>query len=162
MVFAFMNPADPVIFLEPGGRGGEMGEVPDNDYLTPIGEASVVREGDDVTLVGMGSTMRMTQQAADKLAEDGINCEVVDVRSLAPLDEETLCTSAGRTGRVIIADESRDRCSAASHIAAIIADRAFAELKSPIKRVTTLDCSFPYAPSSEKFLMPSAEKLLLQ
>jgi len=151
---------DPVIFLEPGGRGGEMGEVPDEEYLTPIGEAAVVREGADVTLVGIGSTMRMTLKAAEDLAKDGINCEVVDVRTLAPLDEQTLCDSVGRTGRVVIVDESRDRCSAASHIAAVIADRAFTDLKAPVKRVTTLDCSFPYAPASEKYLMPSAEKIV--
>lgn len=151
---------DPVIFLEPGGRGGEMGEVPDEEYLTPIGKASVVREGSDVTLIGMGSTMRMTLQAADKLAKEGINCEVVDVRSLAPIDEATLCAAAARTGRVVIVDESRDRCSAASHIAAVIADQSFSDLKAPVKRVTTADCSFPYAPASEKYLMPSAEKIV--
>lgn len=151
---------DPVIFLEPGGRGGEMGAVPEEDYLTPIGEAAVLREGSDVTLIGMGSTMRMTLQAADKLAKSNISCHVVDVRTLAPIDENTLCRAAEHTGRVVIVDESRDRCSAASHIAAVIADHSFSALKSPIKRVTTLDCSFPYAPASEKYLMPTAEKIV--
>jgi len=89
---------DPVIFLEPDGRGGEMGDVPDKQYLTPIGEAAVVREGSDVTLIGMGSTMRMTLQAADKLAKDGINCEVVDVRSLAPIDEKPCAQLPGVPG----------------------------------------------------------------
>lgn len=151
---------DPVIYFEPGGRGGEMGEVPEEEYLTPIGKAAVVREGDDLTLIGMGSTMNMTLKAADKLAKDGISCEVVDIRSLAPLDEDTIIAAAGRTGRVVIVDESRDRCSAASHIAAVIADRGFGKLKAPVKRVTTADCSFPYAPASEKYLMPSAEKVV--
>jgi len=91
---------DPVIYLEPGGRGGELGEVPEEEYLTPIGEAAVVREGSDVTLIGMGSTMRMTLQAADKLAKDGMDCTVVDVRSLAPLDEDTLCKAAAATGAI--------------------------------------------------------------
>lgn len=151
---------DPVIYLEPGGRGGEMGDVPDEEYLTPIGEAAVLREGKDVTLIGMGSTMRMTLQAADILAKDGIESEVVDVRSLAPLDEDTLCKAATRTGRVVIVDESRDRCSAASHIAAVIADRAFADLRAPVKRVTTPDVSLPYAPASEKYLLPNTEKVV--
>lgn len=151
---------DPVIFLEPGGRGGEMGEVPDGEHLTPIGAAAVRREGSDVTLIGMGSTMRMTLQAAEKLAADGIECEVVDVRSLAPLDENTLCEAAARTGRVVVIDESRDRCSAASHIAAVIADRAFKDLRAPIKRVTTPDVSLPYAPASEKHLLPNTDKII--
>ncbi|MBX2824766.1 MAG: alpha-ketoacid dehydrogenase subunit beta [Gammaproteobacteria bacterium] len=151
---------DPVIFLEPGGRGGEMGEVSDEEYLTPIGKASVLREGTDVTLISMGSTMRMTLQAADELANTGISSEVVDVRSLAPLDEDTLCKAASRTGKVVIVDESRDRCSAASHIAAVIADRAFNDLRAPVKRVTTPDSSLPYAPASEKFLLPNTEKIV--
>ena len=151
---------DPVIFMEPAGRGGELGDVPDEEYLTPIGEAAVVRKGSDVTLIGMGSTMRMTLQAADKLAERGIESEVVDVRTLAPLDEKTLCAAAARTGRVVIVDESRDRCSAASHIAALLADKSFSDLKAPIKRVTTPDCSLPYAPASEKYLLPDAGKVV--
>lgn len=151
---------DPVIFLEPGGRGGEMGDVPEDEYLTPIGKAEVTREGADMTLISMGSTMRMTIKAADELAESGINCTVVDVRSLAPLDEKTLCDAASKTGRVVIVDESRDRCSAASHIAAVIADKSFSDLKAPVKRVTTPDCSLPYAPASEKHLLPSTEKVV--
>ena len=151
---------DPVIYFEPGGRGGEFGEVPDEEYLTLIGEAAVVRDGRDVTLIGMGSTMRMTLQAAETLSEAGIEAEVVDVRTLAPLDEVTFCKSASRTGRVVVVDESRDRCSAASQIAAVLADRAFPDLRAPVKRVTTPDVSFPYAPASERYLLPSAEKVV--
>ena len=151
---------DPVVFLEPGGGGGEIGEVPDEEYLTPLGEAAVVRRGGDVTLIGMGSTMRMTLQAAETLAGDGIECEVVDCRSLAPLDETTLCAAAARTGRVVIVDESRDRCSAASHIAAVLADRAFGDLRAPIRRITVPDCSLPYAPASERHLLPDAGKIV--
>ena len=134
--------------------------MPDNEYLTPVGEASVVREGSDITLIGMGSTMRMTIQAADKLSKDGVECQVVDVRSLAPLDEETLCAASVHTGRVVIVDESRDRCSAASHIAALLADRCFKSLRAPVKRVTTPDYSLPYAPASEKYLLPNADKIV--
>lgn len=151
---------DPVIFLEPAGRGGELGEVPDDEYLTPLGKAAMVRQGSDVTLIGIGSTMRMTLQAAEKLAEAGIESEVVDVRSLAPLDEATLCAAAARTGRVVIVDESRDRCSAASHIAAVLSDRTFGDLRAPIKRITTPDCSLPYAPASEKHLLPNTDKIV--
>ncbi|MEP1206144.1 MAG: alpha-ketoacid dehydrogenase subunit beta [Rhizobiaceae bacterium] len=151
---------DPVIFFEPGGRGGELGEVPEEEYLTPIGEAATLREGSDLTLISMGSTMRMTLQAADKLAKEGIDCEVVDVRTLAPLDEDALCKAANRTGRVVVVDESRDRCSAASQIAAILADKSFDQLKAPIKRITTPNVSFPYAPASEKYLLPNTDKIV--
>lgn len=151
---------DPVIYFEPGGRGGEMGNVPDGEHLTPIGKAKVVREGSDLTLISMGSTMRMTLQAADKLAEQGVTCEVVDVRSLAPLDEETICSAAARTGRVVIVDESRERASAASHISAVIAEKSFASLKAPIKRVVAANVELPLAPASEKYLLPNVDKVV--
>ncbi len=151
---------DPVIFFEPGGRGGESGDVPDEEYLTPIGEAAVVRQGGDLTLISMGSTMRMTLQAADKLAEQGVECEVVDLRSLAPLDEKTICAAAERTGKVVIVDESRERASAASHIAAVIAEKSFEQLKAPIKRVVAANVELPLAPASEQFLLPNRDKVI--
>ncbi len=151
---------DPVLYFEPAGRGGEMGDVPDEEYLTPIGKAAVVREGGDLTLISMGTTMRMTLQAADRLAEQGLECEVVDVRTLAPLDEDTICAAAARTGRVVIVDESRERASAASQIAAVIAERSFEQLKAPIKRVTALNAGLPLAPASEQYLLPSVDKVM--
>ncbi len=151
---------DPVLFFEPGGRGGEMGDVPDEEYLTPIGKAAVVRQGGDLTLISMGSTMRMTIQAADQLAEQGLECEVVDVRTLAPLDEETICAAAERTGRVVIVDESRERASAASHIAAVVAEKSFGHMKAPIRRVTARNAGLPLAPASEQYLLPNVDKIV--
>ena len=150
---------DPSFFLEPGGRGGEMGEVPDEEALVPYGVAARVREGDAATLVTMGSVVKPSLQAADRLAGDGIAVDVLDVRTLVPLDKQAIVDSVARTGRLVIVDEARDTCSAASQIAALVADEAFAHLRAPIRRVTVPDTAMPYAPSSEKPLVPDAGRI---
>lgn len=151
---------DPVFFLEPGGRGGEMGDVPEDDVTVPFGVANHLSSGDDVTLVTMGSCVKMTVQAAKTLAAEGIAADVLDVRTLVPLDQVAILGSVARTGRLIVVDESRDSCSAASQIAAIVADKGFATLRAPIRRVTVPDTSMPYAPASERPLLPSAERIV--
>lgn len=150
---------DPTFFLEAIGRGGESGEVPDDDYTIPFGVASVPREGSDVTLVAMGTMLKPSLQAAKDLEAKGISAEVVDCRTLVPLDEDGILRSVKKTGRVVVMDEARDRCSAASQIAAVIADRGFADLKAPVKRVTVPDVSMPYAPNAEHAVLPSADKI---
>ena len=150
---------NPVFFLEAGGRGGERGEVPDGEHLVPFGEAAIRREGSHVTLVSVGAMMKPTIQAAHGLAEDGIDAEVIDCRTLVPLDTETIKASVKKTGRLVVVDEARDRCSAASHISAVIADEAFASLKAPIKRVTVPNICMPYAPNVEKPLLPNPESI---
>ena len=151
---------NPTFVLQAGGRGGELGEVPDGDYVIPLGRADVKRAGGDVTLVAIGSMVRPALQAAETLAqEDKISVEVIDPRSLVPLDEETLLSSIAKTGRLVVADEARDRCSAASHIAAIAADRAFGALRAPIRRVTVPNMPMPYSPPLEKSILPNAESI---
>ena len=150
---------NPTFFLEATGRGGEMGEVPDGDYTTPFGVASVVRAGEQVTIVSMGTMMKPTLAAAAALAEQGISAEVIDVRTLVPLDEAAILASVAKTGRVVVADEARDRCSAASQIAAVIADRGFASLKAPVKRVTTPNVAMPYAPNAEAAVIPGQAQI---
>ena len=150
---------NPTFFLEAGGRGGERGEVPDGEHLVPFGEAAIRREGTDITLVSVGAMMKPTLRAAQKLGEDGIDAEVIDCRTLVPLDTETIKDSVAKTGRLVVVDEARDRCSAASHIAAVIADEAFASLKAPIRRVTVPNICMPYAPNAEKPLLPSPESI---
>ena len=149
----------PTFFLEATGRGGEMGEVPDGDYTTPFGVASVLTEGKDVTIVTMGTMVKPTVTAAKMLSEQGIEAEVVDCRTLVPLDEEGIVRSVEKTGHVVVVDEARDRCSAASQIAAVIADKAFAALRAPVKRVTVPDVSMPYAPNAELAVIPDAERI---
>ena len=151
---------NPTFFLEPGGRGGDSGDVPDGDHLTPLGEARLLKAGNDLTLITMGSMTRMTLQTAKKLDVMGISAGVLDLQSLVPLDEASILKEAGKTGRVIIVEESRDRCSAASHIAAVLADRGFHSLKAPVRRITVPDTAMPYAPSAELPLLPNAESII--
>ncbi|MFZ0980397.1 MAG: transketolase C-terminal domain-containing protein [Candidatus Acidiferrales bacterium] len=150
---------NPTFFLEASGRGGDSGEVPDGDFTVPFGQAAIVREGADVTIVAIGSMLKPALSAAEKLHSSGIDAEVIDPRTLVPLDEEAILRSVRKTGRAIIADEARDRCSAASHIAAIIADKAFESLKAPVKRVTVPDVSMPYAPNAELRVLPGDEQI---
>ena len=150
---------DPSFFLEAGGRGGEMGEVPDEDYTIPLGKGVIRIEGADVTIVAIGSMVKLAMTAATGLNKDGISAEVIDPRTLVPLDEDMILSSVKKTGRLVIVDESRDRCSAASHIAAVVADRAFNDLKAPIKRVTVANVAMPYAPNLERLVMPSVDRI---
>lgn len=150
---------DPTFFLEAGGRGGEQGEVPDGDYTVPFGKASIVRAGSDLTLTAVGSMLKPALEAVKKLEAAGVDVEVIDPRTLVPLDEQALVESVRKTGRAVIADEARDCCSAASHIAAVLADKAFHDLKAPVKRVTTPNVCMPYAPNAEKRVMPGAESI---
>lgn len=150
---------NPTFFLEPGGRGGDAGEVPSGDYATPLGEARIMREGRDLSLRTMGSLARMTLQAAKLLEPElGVSAEVLDSQSLVPLDTAAILASVEGTGRAIVVDESRDACSFVSHVAAILADGGFARLKAPVQRITVPDTAMPYAPSAELSLLPNAER----
>jgi acetoin:2,6-dichlorophenolindophenol oxidoreductase subunit beta len=149
---------DPSFFLEAGGRGGEMGEVPEGDHLVPLGQASVARVGRDVTVVAIGAMVKLALQAAAKL-EAAVDVEVIDPRTLVPLDEGALLASVAETGRLVIVDEARDRCSAASHIAAVVAERGFGGLRAPIRRVTVPDVAMPFAPVLERLVMPSVDRI---
>ena len=151
---------NPTFFMEASGRGGDSGEVPDGEHLVPLGKAFIAREGKDVTLVAIGTMLKPTLAAAKKLEADGISAEVIDPRTLVPLDEATILASVRKTGRVVVVDEGRDRCSAASHIAAVIADQGFASLKAPVKRVTVPNVAMPYAPNAEAKVFPSEERIV--
>ncbi len=152
---ASIHDPNPVVFLQAAGRGGESGEVPDGDHIIELGRASRVHEGDDVTVVAIGAMVRPALRAAQKLARDGIGVELIDPRTLVPLDSDAILASVRRTGRMVVVDEARDLCSAASHIAAICADQAFDALKAPIRRVTVPDVALPYSPPLEKALLPN-------
>lgn len=151
---------NPSFFLEASGRGGDSGEVPDGDYTVPFGKAAILRAGADVTVVAIGSMLKPALSAAQKLQSAGIDVEVIDPRTLVPLDDETIVQSVRKTGRAMIVDEARDRCSAASHIAAIIADKAFSSLKAPVKRVTVPNVSMPYAPNAESRVLPNEDEIM--
>jgi acetoin:2,6-dichlorophenolindophenol oxidoreductase subunit beta len=150
---------NPTFFMEAGGRGGEQGEVPDGEILVPFGKANIARAGKDLTLIAIGSMLKPALEAAKALAGAGIDAEVIDPRTLVPLDEDTLVASSRKTGRVVICDEARDRCSVASHIAAVLADKAHGAIKAPIKRVTVPNVCLPYAPNAEARVLPNADTI---
>jgi len=151
---------NPTFFLEASGRGGDSGEVPEGDYTVPFGKAFIAREGTDVTLIAIGTMLKPALAAAKKLEAAGVSAEVLDPRTLVPLDEESILRSVRKTGRCVVIDEARDRCSAASHIAAVIADKAFSSLKGPVKRVTVPDVAMPYAPNAEARVFPNEEHII--
>jgi pyruvate dehydrogenase E1 component beta subunit len=161
LLLAAIRDDDPVIFCEPKGvLFGPPGEVPEGDYEVPIGKARLAREGRDVSLIGMGATVPMCEQAAEQLAADGVSAEVLDLRSLAPLDEEAILATLAKTGRVVVVDEATPRCGIASDVAAICAERGFGSLKGPVRRVTAPHAPVPFSKPLEQAYMPSAAKVV--
>ncbi|KVN31614.1 pyruvate dehydrogenase [Burkholderia stagnalis] len=150
---------DPVIFLEHKLLYTREGDVPEESYAIPFGEASIVREGDDATIVTYGRMVHVATDAAAKLAKDGIHVDVIDLRTTSPLDEEAILESAARTGRVVVVDEANPRCSIATDIAALVAQRAFRSLKAPIERVTAPHTPAPFAGVLEDLYIPSADAI---
>jgi pyruvate dehydrogenase E1 component beta subunit len=150
---------NPSFFLEPSGRGGDQGEVPDGEHLLPFGKASILKDGDDVTVVAIGRMVKPALASAKALAEQGLDVEVIDPRTLVPLDEASILRSVAKTGRLVIVDEARDRCSAASQIAAVVADKGFSSLKGPVRRVTSPNVAMPYAPNAEAQVLPGEARI---
>jgi pyruvate dehydrogenase E1 component beta subunit len=138
----------------------EHGDVPEGEHVVPIGEAAVAREGSDVTIVGIGWTVGMALGAAEQLAGDGVSAEVIDARSLAPLDTATILQSVEKTGRLVVVDQATRHASAAAIIAAEVASEGFASLKAPIELVTSLDATVPYSESMEQYLLPDEAKIV--
>src|SRR5436305_2138301 len=136
------------------------GEVPEGEYIIPLGKADIKREGTDVTIVAISRMVHQALAAADALQADGISVEIVDPRTLSPLDEETILNSVAKTHRLVIVDEDNPRCSAATDIAALAADKAFTELDAPIKLVTAPHTPVPFSPPLEQFYIPSAERIV--
>jgi pyruvate dehydrogenase E1 component beta subunit len=139
---------------------GVEGEVPDEDYEIPLGQAAVKREGTDVTIVTYSLMVAMAMEAAGALAAEGIEADVIDLRTLVPLDEQTILDSVAKTGRVVVADEGRMRCGVASEIAATVSERGFASLKAPPARVARMDVPVPGNQVQEAYVSPSAEKIV--
>jgi pyruvate dehydrogenase E1 component beta subunit len=150
---------DPVVFCEHKLMYDLKTEVPDEAYTIPFGEANVVRDGDDVTIVALARMVHYANEAAETLAAEGIECDLIDPRTTSPLDEDTILDSVARTGRLVIVDEATPRCSMATDIAALVADKAFAALKAPIKRVTAPHTPVPFAPGLEKLYIPDPQRI---
>ncbi|WP_321953068.1 alpha-ketoacid dehydrogenase subunit beta [Paraburkholderia bannensis] len=150
---------DPVIFCEHKLLYTMEGDVPEESYSIPFGEANIVRDGDDVTLVTYGRMVHYALDAAQKLAKEGIEADVIDLRTTSPLDEDTILESVQRTGRVVVVDEANPRCSIATDIAALVASKAFHDLKAPVGMVTAPHTPVPFAASLEDLYIPSAEQI---
>jgi len=150
---------DPVLFFEHKALFGAKGEVPDGDYRVPFGQARMVREGGDVTIVACGRMVNFAQKAADKLAEEGIGCDLIDLRTTSPMDEETILDSVEETGRLVVVDESPPRCSLAADIAALASLKAFTALKAPPQVVTGPHAPNPFARELERAWLPSPAKI---
>ncbi len=150
---------DPVLTFEACMLWGLKGEVPEEEYHIPFGEARTVRSGDDVTVVAISSAVPEAEAAAASLAEEGVSVEVIDPRTLVPLDVDAVIRSVQRTGRLVVADPAHRTCSAASEIASIVAEEAFESLRAPIVRVTTPDTQIPFSPALEKQLYPNRNSI---
>jgi 2-oxoisovalerate dehydrogenase E1 component beta subunit len=150
---------DPVIFLEPKRIYRTLkGEVPDGEHVVPIGEARVVKEGEDVTVVGYGAMLQECIAATDKAGKDGIDVELIDLRTLMPFDWDTIRRSVEKTGRVVIVHEAPRTCGFGAEIAALVAERSILHLEAPIRRVAGFDTPFPY--TLEKLYMPDVPRVL--
>ncbi|GAC1315596.1 MAG: alpha-ketoacid dehydrogenase subunit beta [Chloroflexota bacterium] len=159
MRFAALKSQSPTVFMSHQQLFGEQGEVPDEVVPIPFGQADIKRRGADVTVIACGVQVPRALAAARMLEADGIDCEVIDPRTLAPLDRDTLFGSVRKTGRVVVTDESHDDGGVAAGLAALIADEAFASLRAPIKRVSTLHQPVPYASALENAIRPTAERI---
>ncbi len=150
---------DLVMFFENKVLYGTKGEVPEGDEGIPLGVADVKREGQDLTIVAISRMVHQALAAADQLSAEVIEAEVIDPRTLSPLDEETILSSVAKTHRLLVVDEDNPRCSAATDIAAMVADRGFDTLDAPIKRLTAPHTPVPFSPPLEQFYVPSAERI---
>ncbi len=151
---------DPVIFMESEQMYGDKGEVPEGEYLIPMGVAEVKRTGDDVTIVSFGKIIKEAYKAADELAEQGIEAEIIDLRTVRPIDYDTVLESVKKTNRLVILEESWPLGSIATEIAFKIQKDAFDFLDAPIKRVTCLDTPMAYAPTLVEAFLPNKDKLI--
>jgi acetoin:2,6-dichlorophenolindophenol oxidoreductase subunit beta len=159
LLIASIRDDDPVIFFENKVLYNVEGEVPEEPYVVPLGEAEYVREGDDVTIVAIGRMVSMAEQAGEQLADEGIECEIVDPRTTSPLDEETIFESVENTGRLVVVDEANPRCSLATDIVARVAQNCFDDLEAAPKMVTAPHTPPPFSPTLEDLYVPDPERI---
>jgi pyruvate dehydrogenase E1 component beta subunit len=151
---------DPVIFMESEQMYGLKGEVPEGEYIIPIGKANVVKEGNDITLVTFGKMMRVVEQALPELENAGISVELIDLRTVRPIDYDTLLNSVRKTNRMVVVEEAWPLASISSEIAYWMQKYAFDYLDAPVTRVTTRDTPLPYAPTLVEAFLPNAKRIV--
>lgn len=146
---------DPVIFMESEQMYGDKGEIPDGEYILPIGVADVKRQGADVTIATFGKITKIALKAAEELAKDGISCEVIDLRTVRPIDYNTIIESVKKTNRLVIVEEAWPLASISSEITYMVQKNAFDYLDAPIRRITSADVPLPYAPTLIEEALPN-------
>ncbi len=151
---------DPVIFMESEQMYGDKGEVPEEEYTIPIGVADIKRQGTDVTIVSFGKIIKEAYKAADELEKEGISCEIIDLRTIRPMDHNTILESVKKTNRLVILEEAWPFGSISSEITYIVQERAFDYLDAPIQRITTADTPAPYSPVLLKEWLPNADDVI--
>ena len=160
LLLASIEDDDPVIYFEDKTLYNTTGDVPEGYYTIPLGKADIKRTGSDLTIVAIGKQVHTALAAAEQLAKKGLEVEVVDPRSLSPLDEDTILSSVAKTNRLVIIDEANPRCNVATDIAALIADKGFDTLDAPIKRITAPHTPVPFSPPLEDLYLPTPEKVI--
>lgn len=151
---------NPVISFEDSNLWSMKSEIPDEDLVIPFGEAAIRRNGDDCTVVAIGAMVPLAMEAAATMEAEGVNVEVIDPRTLAPLDMPTIMASVARTGRLVIVDVAWERCSAADHIAAVVSEEGFWDLRAPIMKVCTQNTHIPFNTAVERSLYPSHDRVV--
>ncbi|AJA68990.1 pyruvate dehydrogenase complex E1 component subunit beta [Myroides odoratimimus] len=151
---------DPVIFMESEQMYGDKGEVPEGEYTIPLGVADIKREGTDVTIVSFGKIIKEAYKAADELAQEGISCEIIDLRTVRPLDQEAILKSVKKTNRLVILEEAWPFGSISSEITYMVQEQAFDHLDAPIQRITTADTPAPYSPVLLQEWLPNANDVV--
>ncbi|KAB1063807.1 pyruvate dehydrogenase complex E1 component subunit beta [Salibacter halophilus] len=151
---------DPIVFMESEKMYGDKGEVPDSEYLVPIGKADVKKEGSDVTIVSFGKIMKVALQAAEELEKEGVSAEVIDLRTIRPLDYETIIQSIKKTNRLVILEESWPMASISTEISYVVQSQAFDYLDAPIRRLTQADTPFAFAKELIDEALPGVEDVV--
>lgn len=151
---------DPVIFMESEQMYGDKGEVPEGEYLIPLGVAEIKRKGDDVTIVSFGKIIKIAYEAAEKLAEDGIECEIIDLRTVRPMDHKAILDSVKKTNRLVILEEAWPFGNVATEITYQVQSQAFDYLDAPIEKINTADTPAPYSPALLKEWLPNSEDVI--
>jgi pyruvate dehydrogenase E1 component beta subunit len=160
LLLASIEDDDPVIFCEPKSLYTTSGDVPEEPYTVPLGKAAIARPGNAVTIVACGKMVDTSLAAAKALAGQGVEAEVVDLRSLSPLDEDTILGSLGKTGYLVVVDEAPPRCGIAADISALAVDKGFDLLRGPIRRVTAPHAPVPFSPILEDAYIPSPARVV--
>lgn len=151
---------DPVVFLESEKMYGDKGEIPEGEYLIPIGKAKVIKKGEDVTIVSFGKIIKVAQEAAIELEKEGINAEIIDLRTIRPLDYETILESVKKTNRIVVLEESWPTASISSEIAYWVQRYAFDHLDAPVQRITQSDTPFAFSPTLIDEALPNVSRLV--